>query len=527
VDGLTTSLAEKVYNEFNGKRMVFLGDSFTDQGRYTTPLTSMLQATSYNGGCSGCFLTNQTSQTNYNLFSGVKLVDAIVNNNFSAQVATGLFSQRVATLQSIDFSTIDIVTIAYGTNDYTSNVSIGNDSDSDGTTIKGAINYITKTLLQKYPNLKIVFITPIYRDSAAQQTTSDGKNCDDNPNSGGYFLRQYVEAIKYQSAKNHVKCIDVFHNSGINRYSQASLLLDGIHPTDAGGQVLANLIYRGLITQSLQSESYGTKEDLLTFQKNDFGNLIQDSEDLDYHYPFNKVTTINGLKYLTTTGSTLSIIKSTGYKVRSGSAYRVTGKMLSDFTGNQRLSFDYYYKVPAGTYTDINEVNTYITTTANVETSFDITITIPNETNPEKVLQSELFFRMMGGTFIAVRDIDVQRVSMNDTYQAFSPTLPSGFTQFGGSPLKYKYISPNTVHIKGSITGPYNLIGSNAHLLDNLPFTISNSYFSYIHSYNSDGTGKPVQILYANPNFIALSKTAMYNAGDTVQFDFDNIVGLA
>ena len=132
------------------------------------------------------------------------------------------------------------MTIFYGTNVFSGSNPIGTDSDTTGDTVKGAINLTLDKLLTKYPNLKIVLITPIWR---ARMLTGVGLESDSYPSSLGLYLRDYVEAIIDMGKKYHVPVLDLYNNSGINKYTKTQYLSsDELHPNNVGYTHLANLI---------------------------------------------------------------------------------------------------------------------------------------------------------------------------------------------------------------------------------------------------------------------------------------------
>ncbi|MNE05758.1 GDSL-like Lipase/Acylhydrolase [compost metagenome] len=146
----------------------------------------------------------------------------------------------VTRLQSSDLGTVDYVTIFYGTNDFQGLIPIGTDTDATGDTFKGAINLSLDKLLTKHPNLKILLVTPIWR---ARQVSGDSLESDNNPNSLGLYLRDYVEAIKDMGKKYHIPVLDLYKTSGISKYTKNLYLsADELHPNTVGYTHLANLI---------------------------------------------------------------------------------------------------------------------------------------------------------------------------------------------------------------------------------------------------------------------------------------------
>jgi lysophospholipase L1-like esterase len=222
-----------------GKRIVCFGDSVTGGGNYPRVIADRTKAVVTNAGVGG---TRMAAHGNpgYDAFSMYRLADGIATGDWSLQYThRGIGGAAYSKLSAIDWADIDIITIAFGQNDFASNVGIGQDSDNDGTTFKGAINYSVEKILSAYPHIKIAFLCPTWR---ARITSEDSLESDSNPNSGGIFLIEYVDAIKSRAAHFKLPVLDLYRESGINSLTNEFYLSDGLHPTDAGYELLGHKI---------------------------------------------------------------------------------------------------------------------------------------------------------------------------------------------------------------------------------------------------------------------------------------------
>ena len=227
---------------FSGKTILMFGDSITENGNYPELIGSYLGANIKKAGFGGCRMGQHTQSGNGLLYDKMcmhKLADYIEMGDFSELVQASEDLVRAVgddnrpqsnMLNSLDFNTVDYITVFFGTNDFGSSdgVIIGSNNDIDGTTFKGSINKTIKKITTTYPHVKLMFITPFYRDRII---TGDGLNSDDSPNDRGLYLQDYVDAIKELCKINHIPVLDMMENSGINRYNQAHFLADGLHPS--------------------------------------------------------------------------------------------------------------------------------------------------------------------------------------------------------------------------------------------------------------------------------------------------------
>ena len=234
-----------------GKKVICLGDSITENGDYPVRLATLTGATVTNCGFGGSRLAFSTGD--YAYFSFHKLADYISTGDYSdltaacARLAGSDDNTAIAArLAAVDWSTVDYIVAAYGTNDYGSpNVTLGTTTDTTGATFRGAINYAVNKICTAYPNIKILFVSPIWR---SRYDSGDGNDSDTYANSRGDYLLDFVDAMKEMSALNKMPCVDMYRTSGINKYNGATLLLDGLHPVPGVGyQRIAEKVAAGLV----------------------------------------------------------------------------------------------------------------------------------------------------------------------------------------------------------------------------------------------------------------------------------------
>ena len=246
----------EIYLPLKGKKIVNFGDSIFGNKKAPFSISYALSentgAVVYNIGFGGCDMAARTS-ADWDAFSMYRLAYAIANNDFSLQNAVDIdnvpgmplyFKDTLALLETIDFDEIDIITIAYGTNDFTGEVLIDNDNNLvDTGTFKGALRYSLQQIMTAYPHIKIFVCGQTYR------FWLDGNNnflydSDTHENGNNDKLTDFVEATKAVSEAYHIPFIDNYYELGINYYNRSYYFPtnDGTHQNYHGAKLIADHI---------------------------------------------------------------------------------------------------------------------------------------------------------------------------------------------------------------------------------------------------------------------------------------------
>lgn len=150
-------------------------------------------------------------------------------------------------LKSVDFYKVDICTILIGTNDWGLNkLSRSTDDSSTSnkhrTNVEDAISYVISQLLNKYPHLRIIVITPLWRNIGGVGNTETRTDSNFTPNSKGDYLYQFAEYEEKSAKVQNIEVVPLYWNMGINAVTADLYLSDGTHPTYYMRRVLANKI---------------------------------------------------------------------------------------------------------------------------------------------------------------------------------------------------------------------------------------------------------------------------------------------
>lgn len=127
-----------------------------------------------------------------------------------------------------------LIVVFGGTNDFGhGDAPIGTPADRDPSTFYGACHYLMSGLIAKYPEARIVIMTPLHRAT------------EDNKNVNGVTLSFYVNIIKEVAAYYSLPVLDLWSVSGIQPrvdVIKEKYCPDGLHPNDAGHERMAAVV---------------------------------------------------------------------------------------------------------------------------------------------------------------------------------------------------------------------------------------------------------------------------------------------
>ena len=242
--------AAPIISPLMGKKIANFGDSIFGNARPPLDVSTFLAentgASVYNCAFGGCRMSHHVGH--WDAFSMYRLAYAIANNDYSLQDEainhddrTSYAEEPLTLMKTIDYSGLDILTIGYGTNDYTGNVTIDNaENPLDTSTLCGALRYSIETLLTAYPNLRIFVLLPTYR-FWVDPHNAYVDDAFDHVNDIGKTLVEYNDAIAETAKAYNIPVIDNFAELGINKYNRYQYFneTDGTHHNENGRKLLA------------------------------------------------------------------------------------------------------------------------------------------------------------------------------------------------------------------------------------------------------------------------------------------------
>ncbi len=213
--------------EIKGKKVVFLGDSITQgvgassrENRYTDVFARATGALVLNYGVSGTRIAKQKRA-----YFGPE--NAALERDFILRLE-----------EDINDTDVSLIVVFGGTNDFGhGDAPMGAFFDRDEYTFYGALHSLVNKIAVKFPEARIVFMTPLHRDKEDAPYNSHGVRVPP--------LKDYVNAIREVCEYYSVPVLDLYKDSGMQPAIQVYkelYLPDGLHPSDKGALRIASML---------------------------------------------------------------------------------------------------------------------------------------------------------------------------------------------------------------------------------------------------------------------------------------------
>ena len=208
--------------ELKGTKINFLGDSITEGAGTSSPdrMFTMLIEREYGAICQ-----------NYGI-GGTRIAR---QKTPTEEKWDRDFISRVPEMDN----DADIVVVFGGTNDFGhGDAPLGTMSDRTPYTFYGALHCLYTALVEKYPDVPVVILTPLHR------WNEDCPKGDNKPEPVG-TLKEYVNIIREVAEYYSFPVLDLYKESGLQPkvpVIQEKYLPDGLHPNDEGHKILARKI---------------------------------------------------------------------------------------------------------------------------------------------------------------------------------------------------------------------------------------------------------------------------------------------
>ena len=210
--------------DLTGKKILFLGDSITEgcgasdvSKCFVSLIAEREKATCVNYGIGGTRVAKQATPS----------VEARWDQDFISRVA------------EMD-TDADAIVVFGGTNDFGhGDAPIGSFEDRTAYTFYGALHTLYISLIEKYPGTPIVVLTPLHR---LNEDNLRGDGFKEHPT---LPLKGYVDIIRQVAEYYSLPTLDLYATSGLQPkvpVIQEKFMPDGLHPCDAGYDILTNKI---------------------------------------------------------------------------------------------------------------------------------------------------------------------------------------------------------------------------------------------------------------------------------------------
>ena len=223
------------------QKILVFGDSIWGNDRLNglaDYLAEYSGATIYNCAIGGTRITGDRSNhdggDSWRPFDGANLIHAKLENTWTEQdahateVSSYVAGETLPLLKSVDMSSVNIVILAYGHNDFTGNKTIS--------AIVAAYEQAITEILTAYPLIRILVCTSPWRSFS-------GEDADIHQNDNGDTLRQMDDAIIAMAKSKHVAVLDTLSEVPWNGLTKGVYLDDDeVHPSTLGNMVYAHVV---------------------------------------------------------------------------------------------------------------------------------------------------------------------------------------------------------------------------------------------------------------------------------------------
>lgn len=203
-------------NKWKGKTYVSYGDSITISGVWQKYAVESLGLIHVNKGVGGTTLCGDETDT-----------------------TCGFQDARIDSFPD----SVDVISIMFGTNDWSRNKVIGND-DGDTTTYKGAMGVTIRKLQTKYPTARIIIIAPPFRTDSLWDAETPVEP------TRGVGLIGFGDCCEEMAEKYGCSFINSYRDMGVNIYNFKHFLQEEtwpVHLNALGGERLGVLLLSKLL----------------------------------------------------------------------------------------------------------------------------------------------------------------------------------------------------------------------------------------------------------------------------------------
>ena len=244
---------DSITNPYKGKTGIVFGDSIINGvgalvGQDCVEAAKrILECSLYNGGIGGTTMLFFNDVVDGIIDNDWTDVDARIQQLISQYPGNELFEvlpTRFQQIKSLDFTKVDFICVAYGTNDWTEDIQRDNTENLfDTTTILGSLRSCVKRIQSAFPNIEIIVITPSYRCVFNNNVIE--YDSDDNHWGGNTLISDLgtlADLIAECAKEMKIRCWNQYWNNGVNAFNAKKFISDGTHRNKFGAAVLGRQV---------------------------------------------------------------------------------------------------------------------------------------------------------------------------------------------------------------------------------------------------------------------------------------------
>lgn len=208
--------------------VIFFGDSIMDFSNIPTLYSKRTGKPVIDCSVGGTRMSDSRDEGNeYKPYDMASIATAIENNDFTALIEGGK-NKEFTTLSTANVAGYKAVVLEFGTNDFSAEVPFEGETKD---TIQGALKYILRTFMSKYPNIRIVVLSTLQYITLG---TGNESGVPTHPDGTVWEMNEMIKGV-CESDEFCIPFIDMYHKFGQNPMTRNYLNGDGVHLTSPVG----------------------------------------------------------------------------------------------------------------------------------------------------------------------------------------------------------------------------------------------------------------------------------------------------
>ena len=208
--------------------VIFFGDSIMDFSNIPNMYSKRTGKPVIDCSVGGTRMSDSRDEGNaYKPYDMASIATAITNNNFT-DVIEGGKNNAFTTLATANVGGYKAVILEFGTNDYSAEVPFEGETID---TIEGALKFILRTFMTKYPNIRVVVLSTLQYITLG---TGNESGVPVHPDGSVWEMNEIIKNV-CESDEFCVPFIDMYHKFGQNPLTRNYLNADGVHLTSPYG----------------------------------------------------------------------------------------------------------------------------------------------------------------------------------------------------------------------------------------------------------------------------------------------------